>query len=269
MTDLTHPARRPAARGLLRALIEEAWRRARRRRAIYGGAGLSIAVAGAIVFAVMQGSAAPRGGSPEPVEGQGAKAPPARGLPALVGPTYVRLKKRDVVLVQGSSVVCRYEDDALKVRADHDLEGGKLVCTLANGNGPLPHSWGIRMNITGAVDIFRFDADGKPTTTRRLRRLLEGAAAPGKTYNLAVGDRYRAGSTRIACRVQRGTSSFGPSPVAHCYYIVKSKATTRELVMSNTFAGVFSVQLTLSGAGTILGVKRLETLSANKQPRVG
>src|SRR5439155_14517381 len=194
----------------LKALIEEARRRARRRRVIYGGVGLSIAVAGAILFAVLQGSANPHSGSPELVAGQGAQVAPARGLPAPAGATYVILNQGDVVLVQGSNVLCRFKSGQLK-----------LVCILTNSNGPLPHSWGTGMNIDGAVEVFQFDADGKSTTTKKFRKLL-GVAAPGKIYRLKLGDRFRAGSTRIACRVKLGNSSLGRSPVAHCYYIVKN-----------------------------------------------
>ncbi|PWU24962.1 MAG: hypothetical protein C5B48_03740 [Candidatus Rokuibacteriota bacterium] len=264
MTDLTHPVRLPAFRGLLNALIEEARRRARRRRAIYGGVGLSTAV-GAIVFAVLQGSANPQSGSPELVAGQGAQVAPAQGPPVPVGATYVILNRGDVVLLQGSTVLCTFKSDV------------QLVCMLANSNGPLPHSWGTGMNIDGAVEVFRFDANGKSTTTKKFRRLL--GPGPGeiyhpkvddRVYRLKVGDRFRAGSTRIACRIKRGNSSFGRSPVAHCYYIApKTIKTTREFVINNFFAGVYAVQLTLSGAGTILDVQKLKTLYAKKQPRLG
>ena len=175
---------------------------------IYGGVGLSVAVAGAIVFAVLQGPANPQSGSPEVIAGQGARvAPSAQGLPSPAGATNVILNQGDVVLVQGSNLLCRFKSDELK-----------LACILTNSNGPLPHSWGTSMNIDGTVEVFQFDANGKSTTTKKFRKLL-GVAAQGKIYHLKVGDRYRAGSTRIACRVKRGNSSFGRSPVAHCYYI--------------------------------------------------
>jgi hypothetical protein len=55
--------------------------------------------------------------------------------------------------------------------------------------------------------------------------------------------------------------------VTHCYYIApKAIKTTREFVINNLFAGVFSVQLTLNGAGTILDVKKLKTPFTKKQP---
>jgi hypothetical protein len=58
--------------------------------------------------------------------------------------------------------------------------------------------------------------------------------------------------------------------VAHCYYIApKAIKTTREFVIDNLFAGVFSVPLTLNPAGTILHVKKLKTLYAKKQPPRG
>ena len=43
------------------------------------------------------------------------------------------------------------------------------------------------MNIDGAVDVFQVDANGKSTTTKKFRRLLEGVALPGKIYRLKVG----------------------------------------------------------------------------------
>jgi hypothetical protein len=209
------------------------------------------------VLTVLRGSANPSG-SPDLIAGQGATAPPARGLPAPAGATYAILNPGDIVLVQGSNVLCRFERGQVK-----------LVCMLTNGNGPLSHSWGTSMNIEGAVRVFQFDADGKPTTAKKFRRLLEGVAAPAKIYRLKVGDRYRVSSTRIACRVRHGNSSFGGTPVAHCYYITpKVIKATREFVINNFFAGVFSVQLRLNGAGTILDVKKLETLYAQKQPRL-
>jgi hypothetical protein len=42
----------------------------------------------------------------------------------------VILKQGDVVLVQGSNLLCRFKSDELK-----------LACILTNSNGPLPHSW--------------------------------------------------------------------------------------------------------------------------------
>jgi len=255
MTDLTHPVRWPAVRGLLNALIEEARRRARRRRAIYAGVGLSIAVAGAIVFAVLQGS--PHSGSPELIAGQGAQVAPAQGLPTPAGATYVILKQGDVVLVQGSGLLCTFKSNPTRI-----------VCILTNSNGPLPHSWGTSMNIDGAVGVFQVDANGKSTTTKKFRKLL-GVPARGKIYRLKVGDRYRVSSTRIACRVKRGNLSLGRSPVAHCYYIApKAIKTTREFVINKLFAGVFSVQLRLNPTGTILDVKKVKTLYAKKQPRL-
>jgi hypothetical protein len=167
----------------------------------------------------------------------------------------VILNRGDVVLVQGSNLLCTFKSNPVR-----------LVCVLTDSNGPRPHSWGTSMNIAGAVNVFQFDANGKSATTKKFRKLL-GVAAPGKIYHLKVGDRYRVSSTRIACRVKRGNSSLGASPVAHCYYIApKAIETTREFVINNSFAGVFSVQLTLNGAGTILGVNRLKTLYAKKQP---
>jgi hypothetical protein len=255
VTDLTHPVRWPAFRGLLKALIEEARRRARRRRVTYGGVGLSTAVAGATVIAVLQGPANPHSGSPEVVADRGAQvAPSAHRLPSPAGATNVILNQGDVVLVQGSNLLCRFETDELK-----------LACILSNSSGPLPRSWGTSMRIDGTVEVFQFDASG--TTTKKEFRTPLGVAAQGKIYRLKVGDRYRAGSTRIACRVKPGNSPSGHSPVAHCYYIApKRKKTTHEFAIDNFFAEVFSVQLTLNQAGKILHVKKVKTLYAKRQP---
>src|SRR6185312_2661789 len=122
VTDLTHPVRWPAFRGLLKALIEEARRRARRRRVTYGSVGLSTAVAGTVIFAVLQGPANPHSGSPEVIAGQGARvAPSARGLPSPAGATNVILDQGDVVFVQGSNLKCRFKSDELE-----------LACILSN-----------------------------------------------------------------------------------------------------------------------------------------
>jgi len=95
VTVSPHPPRpidsgrdRPDIRGRLRALIEEAWRRARRRRLIYGGVGLSIAVAGAIVFAILQGPANPPSGSPA-VAGQNAQVAPSAQAPRFLAGGHI------------------------------------------------------------------------------------------------------------------------------------------------------------------------------------
>ena len=52
-------ARRRGVSDLVSALIEEAWRRARRRRLIYAGIVLSLAVIGAVVIATLRGPSSP------------------------------------------------------------------------------------------------------------------------------------------------------------------------------------------------------------------
>jgi hypothetical protein len=74
-TGLTRPARRPDLDRLLKALIEEAWRRARRRRRVYAGVAFSIAVLGAIVLATFQGPAKSQSGSEAVLAGPNAQAP--------------------------------------------------------------------------------------------------------------------------------------------------------------------------------------------------
>ena len=74
--DTTRAVRRPDRGGLLRALIEEAWQRASRRRRMYAGVAFSIAVTGAIIVAALQGYAASQGGSPAVLAGAGAQVPP-------------------------------------------------------------------------------------------------------------------------------------------------------------------------------------------------
>jgi hypothetical protein len=175
-------------------------------------------------------------------------------LPSTAGATNVILKQGDVVLVQGSNLLCGFKSDELK-----------LACILTNSNGPLTHSWGTALNIDGTVEVFRFDANGE-RTKKTFRKPL-GVAARGRIYRLKVGDRFRAGSTRMACRVKPGNSSFGHSPVADCFYIApKSKKTTYEFVINKFFAGVFSVQLTINRRGKVLDVKKVKTLYAKKQP---
>jgi hypothetical protein len=192
------------------------------------------------------------------IAGQGAKVAPAQGLPAAAGATNVILNQGDVVLAQGSNLLCRFES--------HEL---KLSCVLTNSHGPLPHSWGTSMNIAGTVEVFQVDAQGK-TTTKKFRKKLRrplGVAVQGKIYRLKVGDRFRAGSTRMACRLKPGNSLFGRSPVADCYYIAPKKAkTTHEFVINNFLADVFSVQLTINERGKVLHVTKLKTLYAKKQP---
>jgi hypothetical protein len=122
---------------------------------------------------------------------------------------------------------------------------------------------GTGLNIDGTVEVFQFDANGE-STKKTFRKPL-GVAARGRIYRLKVGDRFRAGSTRMACRVKPGNSSFGHSPVADCLYI-ESKKTTYEFVIDRFFAGVFSVQLTINQRGEVLYVKKVKTLYAKKQP---
>jgi hypothetical protein len=54
---------------LVRALIEEAWRRARRRRLVYAGVVLSVALIGAIVLATLLGPSTPSSSAPALVAG--------------------------------------------------------------------------------------------------------------------------------------------------------------------------------------------------------
>src|SRR5262245_54067236 len=57
----------PRGRGvgdLVRELIEEAWRRARRRRLAYGGVVLSVAAIGALSFATLRGPSTSASGAP-------------------------------------------------------------------------------------------------------------------------------------------------------------------------------------------------------------
>jgi len=61
----------------VRALIEEAWRRARRRRWLYGAIASSLAVIWTIVFATLQGPADSPEGSPPVLEDASAQASPA------------------------------------------------------------------------------------------------------------------------------------------------------------------------------------------------
>jgi hypothetical protein len=120
------------------------------------------------------------------------------------------------------------------------------------------------MNIDGTVEVVQFDANG-PGTKKKFRKPL-GVATWARIYLLTVGDRFRAGSPRIACRVKPGNSSFGHSPVADCIYIApKSNKTTHEFVINKFFAGVFSVQLAMDRLGKTLYVKKVKTLYAKKQ----
>ena len=63
MTDTAYPVRPPDLGGRLRALIEEAWDRARRRRRLYAGVAFSTGVIAAIVLAASQGPANSQSGS--------------------------------------------------------------------------------------------------------------------------------------------------------------------------------------------------------------
>jgi len=86
---MTHAIRRPGFEGLLEALIERARRRARRRRRIYGGVGLSIAVIGAIVFAILQGPTNPQSGAPAVPVGPQAQAAPSAQAPRFLAGGHV------------------------------------------------------------------------------------------------------------------------------------------------------------------------------------
>jgi hypothetical protein len=59
---------------IVRGLIEEAWRRARRRRLIYGSVALSFAVIGAILVATLRTPAESQGGLPVAIGGPNAQA---------------------------------------------------------------------------------------------------------------------------------------------------------------------------------------------------
>jgi hypothetical protein len=84
VTGFAHPVRDSGLEGLLKALIEEARQRARRRRAVYGGAGLSLGLAGAIVFMVLHSPANPQSGSPAVVAGPNAQLGPSTQAPRFI-----------------------------------------------------------------------------------------------------------------------------------------------------------------------------------------
>jgi hypothetical protein len=64
-------ARRRGMSDLLRAVIEEAWRRARRRRLIYAGIVLLLAVIGAVVTATLRGGPSSSSSTPAAVASPG------------------------------------------------------------------------------------------------------------------------------------------------------------------------------------------------------
>lgn len=113
MEGLTHPARRQDRPGLLKALIEEAWQRARRRRRTYAGVALFMAIVGSIGLATLQGPARSQGGSPVVLGGAGAQAPRFAALqPAAHG--VFRLGGRHGTLVLAVKVAGEREWDVVR-----------------------------------------------------------------------------------------------------------------------------------------------------------
>ncbi len=89
MNSLADSVRRRDHDRLLRALIEEAWRRARRRRRVYAGGALSIAVLGAIVFSTLHGRAESPTGPPAVVPGSSAQGSSSTQAPRFLAAEHV------------------------------------------------------------------------------------------------------------------------------------------------------------------------------------
>jgi hypothetical protein len=156
----------------------------------------------------------------------------------------VTLKKGDVVVVQGASLLCLFDSDS----RSRKLEVG---CIVTGRRGPLPSSWGTGMLVDGTVEVVQFDAKGTSTKTRFRRPL--GRAAAVRTYRLKIGDHFRPAGTRIVCGVRPGQST-----VVGCVYTPKKgQKTTHEFVISRLYAGALSVTLATG---------KVETLYAKKQP---
>ena len=158
--------------------------------------------------------------------------------------TDVSLKRGDVVLVQGTRLLCLF---------DKDDKTGKLEvgCILAGSKGPLPKSWGTGMLVNGTVEVVQFDAKGVNTTTK-FRKTL-GRAAAARTFRLKVGDHFRPVRTRIACGVRPAKST-----VVGCVYTPKkTDKITQEFVINKFFAGALSV---------VVATGKVKTLYAKNQP---
>ena len=130
MEGLTHPARRPDHSGLLRALIEEAWQRARRRRRIYIAVlALSIAVIGTIAYTALQGHAGSQGGSPA------ALAPGAQASRFLAGGVHT---VRNIIHLDGTrgftTVIVEYPDRNWKIRQVTEQATGQYARIRGGGS---------------------------------------------------------------------------------------------------------------------------------------
>ena len=165
-------------------------------------------------------------------------------LAPTAGATDVTLKKGDIVLVQGTNLLCLFDLDS-KTRK---LEVG---CILTGSKGPLPRSWGAGLLVNGTVEVVRFDAKGSSTTTKFRKPL--GRAAATRTYRLKVGDHFRPAGTRIVCGVRPAKSTL----VGCVYTPKKTDKTTHEFVINKFFAGALSV---------VLSTGKVKTLYAKNQP---
>ena len=160
------------------------------------------------------------------------------------GATNVTLKKGDIVVVQGTNLLCLF---------DSEDKTGKLEvgCILTGSKGPLPKSWGTGLLVNGTVEVVQFNAKGSSTTTKFRKPL--GRAAATRTYRLKVGDHFRAAGTRIVCGVRPAKST-----VVGCVYTPKkTDKTTHEFVINKFFAGALSV---------VLSTGKVKTLYAKNQP---
>jgi hypothetical protein len=98
-------ARRRGLSDFVRALIEEAWQRARRRRLIYAGIVLSLAVIGAVVTASLRG---PSASSSTPVVASPSTPVTGVAVSAHEGRHHYHLNAGDVVDLNGFDWSCTF-----------------------------------------------------------------------------------------------------------------------------------------------------------------
>ena len=179
MNSLADSVRRRDHDRLLRALIEEAWRRARRRRQVYAGGALSIAVLGAIVFSTLHGPAESPTGPPAVVPGSSAQASSNTQAPRFLAAEHVTHGVFHLVGKHGAvDVAVRFSSSG---RREWDVIHGRPLGAVNTGQYALMVGGGGRVEARGHADTWNARLIGYVRSPKQ-RVVIELEGRPTGTF---------------------------------------------------------------------------------------
>ena len=165
--------------GLLRSLIEEAWRRARRRRRVYAGGALSIAVLGAIVFSTLHGPAESPTGPPAVVPGSSAQASSSTHAPRFLVAEHVTHGVFHLVGKHGAvDVAVRFSSSG---RREWDVIHGRPLGAVNTGQYALMVGGGGHVEAGGNADTWNARLIGYVRSPKQ-RVVIELEGRPTGTF---------------------------------------------------------------------------------------